>query len=251
MGSGRDRGLGLTLGGMLGLLVAAPCPALSTTTPISGPGYVCQAAPTTAAALEKLPDPPVSVAEHMTATPATDGLTPPCPEGQVPYPTATPGTYTDYRPEKSLPSDGGVATPPPAGGAHAAREKRRRTSKRRRGRAHIARELKYGSYYSHAGAQQRPPKGNVRPVWHEQPKQDPAVYSHEKPGSHSLSQLWAVEEPNGESNKDSTVEEGWTEAPLSPYNDVSPHLFVAISDCGVYPGSGGYVGIPGSTVPWV
>ncbi len=46
----------------------------------------------------------------------------------------------------------------------------------------------------------------------------------------------------------STVETGWIEAPLTPYNDVSPHLFMAMSDCGVYK-NGGYVGISG--IPWV
>lgn len=85
-------------------------------------------------------------------------------------------------------------------------------------------------------------------MWDDQTNQDPAVYFHEKSGSHSLGQLWAINEANG---TDSTVETGWIEAPLTPYPDVAPHLFVAMSDCGVYPGAGGYVGIPGSTVPWV
>jgi hypothetical protein len=82
-------------------------------------------------------------------------------------------------------------------------------------------------------------------VWDDQTNQDPNVYFHERPNSHSLGQLWAENEANGNV---STVETGWTEAPLTPYNDVSPHLFMAVSDCGVY-NDGGYVGI--ASIPWV
>ncbi|HWF51693.1 MAG TPA: hypothetical protein VG294_13730 [Solirubrobacteraceae bacterium] len=77
-----------------------------------------------------------------------------------------------------------------------------------------------------------------------QTNQQPNVFTA---GSHSVGQLWDADyaTPNG---LPSTAETGWTEAP-GQYPDVQTHLFAAMSDCGVYPGNGGYVGING--ISWV
>ncbi|HEX4438147.1 MAG TPA: neprosin family prolyl endopeptidase [Solirubrobacteraceae bacterium] len=74
----------------------------------------------------------------------------------------------------------------------------------------------------------------------EQTNQQPNVWVA---GSHSLGQLWAIDETGS-----STIETGWTEAP-GQYSDVEPHLFVAREDGGSYAPESGYIG--GAGIPWV
>jgi hypothetical protein len=237
--------------GVLGAVVLAfaltPVSALAG---VVGAGFTCQPAPITPGNIEAPPSPPPSVIAHTTATPATDHLTVPCPSGEVPYPTPTDGVDTNVTVTKALPPVDSQATPTTTAGTARYAAPGRGVSprvKRRGAHAQLSRVYEHGDYYSWAGAFQDPPGGDVSQVWDYQTNQDPNVFFHNQPGSHSLSQLWAI---NSEDGNDSTVEEGWTEAPLTPYNDVSPHLFVARADCGVY-SDGGYVGISGSTIPWV
>jgi hypothetical protein len=201
------------------------------------------------------PTPPASALAYQLATPATDHAVAPCPPGEVPYPTPTDGADTNNVVSKALPPiDSATPTPvttPTASSARYSASGKADKHHRHSPHAHAARDLTCYSggcdYYSWAGAFQQPPGGHVSQLWDYQTNQDPNVFFHNESGSHSLGQLWAV---NNENGNDSTIEEGWTEAPLSPYNDVSPHLFMARADCGVYSGTG-YVGIPGSTIPWV
>jgi hypothetical protein len=99
-------------------------------------------------------------------------------------------------------------------------------------------------WYSWAWASQEPKTGYAYLVVLTQTNQQPNVYVT---GSHSIGQLWDEDyrPPNGEP---STAETGWIEAP-GQYPDVDTHLFAAMSDCGVYPGGGGYVGLDG--ISWV
>lgn len=123
-----------------------------------------------------------------------------------------------------------------------------------------ARISQYGAYYSYATAYQYP-SARVLSFWVTQTNQQPNVWTA---GSHSLGQLWAIDTTGGQS----TIEEGWTEAP-GQYPDVLPHLFVAMSDAGVYPCAvaanysqcaSGYIGLGSCTngagqpvpcIPWV
>ncbi len=110
--------------------------------------------------------------------------------------------------------------------------------------ARLARIPVNSVWYSYAIASQSPSGGAVSLVVLTQTNQQPSVWTA---GSHSIGQLWDVDygTPNGQP---STAETGWIEAP-GQYPDVQTHLFAAMSDCGVYPGGGGYVGLNG--ISWV
>jgi hypothetical protein len=251
---------------LLGVLPVVSGPTLASAATAQA-GYECRPPQTNMAS----PPPPLEENGSVVTAPASDHLTALCPDGELPYPIPTGGVGYKTSPPRgtevaSGPSStmtGRVAVrvpqrqPSASVLARAQRAIQARThsrassyvcahhrSDRARVCARAARTKVNSDWYSWATASQEPKTGYAYLVVLTQTNQQPNVYVT---GSHSIGQLWDADyrTPNGEP---STAETGWIEAP-GQYPDVDTHLFAAMSDCGVYPGGGGYVGLNG--ISWV
>lgn len=113
--------------------------------------------------------------------------------------------------------------------------------------ASAARQFRGNAWYSWVNPSEYTGGTILNYAYDIQTNEQPFVdYGRDGNASHSLGQLWAVD-PWAPNNTSSTVELGWSES-LGQFGDVQPHLFIAMSDAGVYPG-GGYVG--NGIIPWV